>query len=171
MIYFFTKAQFEARLSAKKVKRIYDDNSDGVADVDPVNQLRADATSKVRSYIEPMGIMTTLLPLFNQTTGEVLTNSVLPDEIIRLSLDVGVALAAQRHPEVMRQDWRLLMEQCDKDLARLRDGKTSLGGGTQGGVATPPTEIQGATATFPADTAGTAEADRTSVFGKMGDFS
>lgn len=145
MIYFITKAQFENRLGAKKVKRIYDDNSDGNADTDPINQLRADASSKVRSYLEPMGIMVKLEPLFDQTTGELVAGKTVPEEVVRLTLDTAVAFAAQRHPEVMRQDWVLLMKQCESDLSKLRDGKTSLGGGTQGTDATPQTDVHGAT--------------------------
>lgn len=173
MIYFFTKAQLENRLSKKKIARIYDDNVDGNADTDAVNQLRADASSKVRSYLEPMGIMTSLEALFNQETGELLPGKVLPDEIVRLSLDVAVALAAQRHPEVMRQDWRELMKQADADLCKLRDGKTSLGGGTQGGAETPESELQGATVTLGnAEVVSTAvDGDQEGRFGNMGDFS
>ena len=151
MIFFFTKAQFEARLSKKKVARIYDDNNDGNADSDPIKQLRADASSKVRSYLEPMGIMPALEALFDQESGELLDGKVLPDEIVRLAIDVGVALAAQRHPEVMRQDWVLLMKQCDADLCKLRDGKTSLGGGTQGGVVTPESGLQGGAVGVPGE--------------------
>ena len=128
MIYFFTQAQLESRLSAKRVKRIYDDNSDGDADANPIKQLRADASSKVRSYLEPLGVMPTFAAMVNATTGELLTGQTFPEEIVRLALDVAVALAAQRHPEVVCMDWRPLMEQCDKDLARLREGKTTLGG-------------------------------------------
>lgn len=171
MIYFFTKAQLEARMSAKRVKRIFDDNADGNADTNPINQLRADASSKVRSYLEPMGTFDTIVALFNEETGELLSGKVLPDEVTRLALDVAVALACQRHPEVMRQDWVKLMEQCDKDLGRLRDGKTSLGGGTQGGVATPETTVQGGVAVFPPNSEETEETERESAFGKMGDFS
>lgn len=172
MIFFITKTQFENRIGAKRVKRLYDDNSDGTADTDPVNQLRADASSKVRSYLEPMGIMDSLVALFNQTTGELLTGKVLPDEVIRLTLDVAVALAAQRHPEVMRQDWRLLMQQCDADLKALREGKTSLGGGTQGSVATPESEIQGATVIVGDSSAVSCaeDGDAEGRFGDMGDF-
>lgn len=143
MIFFFTKAQLENRIGKKKVKRLYDDNSDGVADTDPVNQLRADASSKVRSYLEPLGLMPGFEALVNQTTGELETGKAFPDEITRLALDVAVALACQRHPEVMRQDWTVLMRQADLDLKNLRDGRTTLGGGTQGGVATPEIGLQG----------------------------
>jgi hypothetical protein len=172
MIFFFTKAQFEARISAKRVKRLYDDDADGNADTNPVNRLRADASAKVRSYLEPMDLFTAKIEaLFDQATGELLTGKILPDEVTRLALDAAVALACQRHPEVMRQDWVKLMEQVDKDLARLRDGKTSLGGGTQGGVATPDSSWDDPTAVFPADSSATEEADRETRWGKMGDFS
>lgn len=174
MIYLFTKAQFENRVSAKKVKRLYDDNSDGNPDGDPVNQLRADASSKVRSYLEPMGIMPAIEALFDQATGELLTGKVLPEEIVRLSLDVGVALACQRHPEVMRQDWTLLMRQCDSDLTKLRDGKTSLGGGTQGGVATPESDLSGGAVGVPGASPEKQTGDDPCVpgsrWGDMGDY-
>ncbi len=170
MIYFFTKKQLEARMSAKRVQRIFDDNADGSVDTDPVNQLRADASSKVRSFLEPMGTFASIVLLFNQTTGELLTGKILPEEVVRLALDVAVALACQRHPEVMRQDWVKLMDQVDKDLAKLRDGKTSLGGGMQGGVETPETLVQGAVAVYADDGRCTDEDERTAHFGDMGDF-
>jgi hypothetical protein len=173
MIYFITKGQFENRLGAKKVKRIYDDNSDGTADTDAINQLRADASSKVRSYLDAMGIMAKLEPLFDQTTGELLAGKTVPEEVVRLTLDVGVALAAQRHPEVMRQDWIALMKQCESDLCKLRDGKTSLGGGTQGGVETPETSIHGSTVII-GDPDAVSSNDDDSTEGRwsdMGDFS
>lgn len=172
MIYFFTKAQLEARMSVKRVKRLYDDDADGNADTDPVNQLRADASSKVRSFLEPMDLFTDkIAALFNQTTGELLTGKVLPDEVTRLALDAAVALACQRHPEVMRQDWVKLMEQVDRDLAKLRDSKTSLGGGTQGGVDTPTETWDDPSVQFPDNSQGTPEAERGERWSKMGDFS
>lgn len=170
MILFFTRAQLESRMGSRKIKRLLDDNQDGLADTDAVNQLRADASSKVRSYIEPMGVMPTIEALFNQTSGELLNGKKLPDELVRLALDVAVALAAQRHPEVMRQDWRQLMEQVDKDLCKLRDGKTSLGGGTQGGVATPESQVQGGTVVIADDGSGTEEDERVARWSEMGDF-
>jgi hypothetical protein len=171
VIYLFTRAQLENRISPKKVKRLYDDNSDGSADTDPVNQLRADASSKVRSYLEPMGIMPALEALFDQGSGELLANKVLPDEIVRLALDVAVAMACQRHPEVMRQDWSLLMKQADADLSKLRDGKTSLGGGTQGGASTPETGLHGGAVGVPgADPEAQRTNDPCVVGGRWSDF-
>lgn len=143
MIYFFTKKQLENRLSAKRVKRVYDDNRDGNADSDPINQLRADATSKVRSYLAPMGIMPALEALFDQVTGELLTDKILPEEVVRLALDQAHVYAAQRFPEQWKLDWLVMQKQVDKELCDLRDGKTSLGGGFQGGVATPETSLHG----------------------------
>lgn len=111
---YFTEDQLAARISKKKVRDIYDDNNDGAPDGDAIDGLRRDASSKVDSYLAPMGI----LPI---------DPAAIPDEVIRLSLDVGVALASQRFPEVMRKDWKALMDQAEEELCRLRDGKTSLG--------------------------------------------
>lgn len=129
MILFFTKALLEGRLSVKRVQRIFDDDNDGVVDSDPLMQLRRDASSKVASYLEPIGLMPRLEALVNPTTGELLAPaSGFPEEVVRLALDVAVALACQRFPEIMRQDWQTLMAQAEKDLDRLRTNKTSLGG-------------------------------------------
>lgn len=129
MILFFTQGQLEARLSARRVQRIFDDNNDGTADSAPLKQIRQDASSKVASYLEPVGLMPTLAALVNPTTGELLDIAKgFPEEVVRLSLDVGVALSCQRFPEVMRMEWLPLMTQAEKELCALRDAKTSLGG-------------------------------------------
>lgn len=111
---YFTKAQLEARISAKTVREILDDNNDGNVDTDAVDQIRKDATSKVDGYLAALGI----LPLDPNN---------IPYEVTRLTLDVAVALAAQRHPEVMRKDWVALMKQAETDLKMLRENKTLLG--------------------------------------------
>jgi phage gp36-like protein len=109
-----TKDQFERRLSPSVMVRIYDDNNDGNADYDPILQILEDASSKVDSYLAPLGV----LPL----------TEPYPNEVLRLELDVAMAYAAQRHPEaVTSYSWKDLMEQAEKDLCRLRDGKTMLG--------------------------------------------
>lgn len=110
-----SKQALERRLSPKSLKRIYDDNHTGNSDNDAVEQLLEDAEAKVNSYLAPLG----LLPF---AVGQV------PREVTRLDLDVAVAYAAQRHPEAnIGLDWIKLMEQAEKDLCRLRDGKTMLG--------------------------------------------
>jgi hypothetical protein len=178
MIYFFTKAQLEARISKKKLQRIYDDNRDGASDEDPVKQLRADASSKVCSYLEPMGITKKVEALFDLTTGELLPGKTLPMELPRLALDAAEALAAKRHPEVMRQDWVLLMKQVDTDLGKVRDGKTSLGAGWEVGgtaVQVPQSELQGGLVGIPGESPeGRRHQDGGAVSGgrwkDMGDF-
>ena len=171
MMYFFTKAQLEARISAKRVKRIYEDNLDGNADTDPINQLRADTTAKVCSYLEPLGVMAAIEARFNQTTGELLDGKALPQELTRLTLEVAVALASQRFPEVMRMNWVELMAQVDKDLCKLRDGKTSLGGGLDtAGDPTPEVELQGSTVVIADDGSGASDDEREPRWSAMGDF-
>lgn len=110
-----SKQALERRMSPKTLKRIFDDNNVGNSDNDSVEALLADAEAKVNSYLAPLGI----LPLTDP----------IPPEVTRLDLDVAVAYAAQRHPEAVavNHDWMKLMEQAEKDLCRLRDGKTMLG--------------------------------------------
>jgi phage gp36-like protein len=108
-----TVEQLENRLSAAVVARLFDDDNDGTADSGPLAQLLLDAASKVDSYLAPLG----MLPL----------SAPYPNEIIRLELDIAQAYAAQRFPETVRVDWEKLMAQAEKDLDRLRMGKTMLG--------------------------------------------
>lgn len=110
-----SKQALEKRISPKSLKRIYDDNHSGNSDTDAVMQCLEDAEAKVNSYLAPLG----LLPF---AVGQV------PREVTRLDLDVAFAYAVQRHPEAMQShDWMKLMEQAEKDLCKLRDGKTMLG--------------------------------------------
>lgn len=126
---FVTQVQLESRLSGKRIKRMYDDDGNGTADLNPVKQLRQDASSKVASYLEPLGIISQMSTYFDGTTGEVVSGDVtVHPEIIRLTLDVAQAMAAQRHPTIWQIDWCKLMEAAEGDLKNLRDGKTSLGG-------------------------------------------
>lgn len=108
-----TIAQLEARLSTVVVQRIYDDNNDGTRDTAIVQECLDDASAKVDSYLAPLGILPLAQPY--------------PREVIRLELDVAQAYAAQRFPEAVRLDWEKLMGQAEKDLDRLRTGKTMLG--------------------------------------------
>lgn len=109
-----TQAQLEARLSSDAVSRIYDDNSDGVADSEPLLQLRKDASSKVRSKLGPSVNVDNLDPATH-------------DEVVRITLDVAHAMAAQRFPEVLRIDGFALMRQAEKDLSEIRTGEADLG--------------------------------------------
>jgi phage gp36-like protein len=110
---YITQAQLENRLSATRVARIYDDNRDGSADANPIAQLIADASGKVASYLRGSYDLDTVA-------------ASTPNEVVRLTLDVAFAMAAQRHPEVVRVDWQPLMQAAEKDLERLRKGETRL---------------------------------------------
>jgi phage gp36-like protein len=109
-----TRKQFENRVSPSLMARILDDDNDGIADYDPVAQLLEDASSKVDSYLAPLGVLPLTAPY--------------PNEVIRLELDIAMAYAIQRHPEAATShNWEKLMEQAEKDLCRLRKGETMLG--------------------------------------------
>ena len=110
---FVTQKQLEDRLSATTVQRIYDDNRDGVADTDPVAQLLADASSKVAGRLRGVYTIAQLV-------------AATCHELVRVTLDVAVAMAAQRHPEVVRRDWEPLMRQADKDVTAIRLDDASL---------------------------------------------
>lgn len=110
---YITSTDLSARLSATKLARIYDDDRDGTADTDPVALLIADACSKVAGYLRGLYDLAVI-------------EAAPPHEVVRLTLDVAVAMAAQRHPEVVRVDWVPLMQGAERDLERLRAGKTRL---------------------------------------------
>jgi phage gp36-like protein len=106
-------ADVEGRLSKATVQQIFDDDDNGDPDADPIATLCADSSSKVASYLR------------GNYDLEVVA-SVLPHEVVRLSLDVAVAYAAQRFPSYVRHDWEKLMKAAECDLQKLRDGKTRL---------------------------------------------
>lgn len=137
MIYLFTKAQLEAHMGTRKVKRIYDENADGLADTDPVNQLRANASSKVLSLLE---VTAQIEALFNLTSGEPLTADTVPQELVRLALNFADAMACKRHPELWRQDWKVLMTYAEEEAAKVRDGQSSLGESSAPAAVTPSAE-------------------------------
>ena len=109
-----TDEQLTARLSASVVRRLLDDDNDGTGDTDIMLQLRKDASAKVRGHIGPVYDPDTL-------------EENIVDEIVRITLDVAQAMAAQRHPEVMRVDGFELMKQAERDLKKVRIGESNLG--------------------------------------------
>lgn len=115
---FITTTQLENRLSRTVVKQIFDDDNDGVADLAPLEQLCKDASSKLSSWLGPIYPLDAL---------RAMTADELPDEIVRLSLDVAQAMMAQRHPEYRRVDPFELMKQAERDCERLRKNETNLG--------------------------------------------
>jgi phage gp36-like protein len=109
-VYFISREQLEARLGVRVVKDIYDDNLDGTADDNAIDRLRADASSKVAARLGsyPNAFTT------------------IPEEVVRVTLDAAVAMAAQRHPEYVRRNWEPLMTQVDKDLDAIQKAKARL---------------------------------------------
>jgi phage gp36-like protein len=109
-----TSSQLSDRLSVARFRRLLDDDADGTADSDVVTQILADASSKVAGYLQGA-----------YDLAAVALNT--PHEVVRLTLDVAVAMCAQRFPEVMPGcDWVDLMKAANADLAALRKNAVSL---------------------------------------------
>lgn len=110
----FSRKELEDRYSPTTVQRVLDDFGEGSPSVDAIDQIRADASSKVRGKIGPSVNLDDLDP-------EVAT------EVKRIALDVAGALMAIRHPEVVRRDGIALMKLAEKDLEGIRLGQADLG--------------------------------------------
>lgn len=107
------RARVEARLSREVVRQLYDDNNDGEADDDPVDQLIEDAHAWATSWLDP-------------TYGDDLPLPYTP-EVRRLTLDAVEWMAAKRHPEYVRRDWEKLKADNRKDFESLRTQLRTLG--------------------------------------------
>jgi phage gp36-like protein len=112
-----TRSQLANRLSETRLQRIYDDNNDGTADSDPVQQLIQDASSKVLSYCGS---------IYKLDVAAAAAAENKAHELVRLTLDVAQAMAAQRFPEVVRVDWVPMMQSAEKDLKQLMQSLTRL---------------------------------------------
>ncbi len=105
----------ESRVSAAVLRQILDDDLDGTVDAAPLEQLCADATSKVD------GVLRNKYPTWPDDFA-----SDVPNEVKRLTLDVAVAMLAQRHPEYVRRDWSALMKHAEDELNMLSLGERRL---------------------------------------------
>jgi hypothetical protein len=115
---FITSTQLSRRLGPAAMRRVYDDLGGGEADANAISQLIADASGKVASYLQGIVSLSTAATAATGDTAH---------EIVRLTLDVAVAMAAQRHPEVLPSyDGLELMKQAERDLDRLRKNQTAL---------------------------------------------
>lgn len=110
---YIVQSDLEDRLSVAVVKQIYDDTNAGAASANPISRLLKDASSKVAGYLRPIYDLDAVA-------------AAPPNEVIRLSLDVAEALAAKRHPEYVRRDWKELLAAAESDLDKLRRGVTRL---------------------------------------------
>lgn len=118
-----TQKQIENRVSKLVLARLLDDDEDGNADTDAVTQLRLDSSGKAASCLAQV------YPI-DELRG--MADGALPDEVVRLTLDVAQAMLAQRHPEFARGvDGFELMKQAERDLRMVRKGETNLGVSTE----------------------------------------
>jgi phage gp36-like protein len=101
------------RISANTVRRIYDDSNVGQAEDNAVQRLIEDSSAKVAGSLRGQYDLGAL-------------EASTPNEVKRITLDVAQAYAAQRHPEIVRQPWKELMDAANFDLKQLREGKTRL---------------------------------------------
>ncbi len=107
-----TQADIEARVSARVLAQVYDDDADGVADSAGVALLIEDASSYVLEYY------------FGNYTGAIDVDAI-PKPLRRMALDAAHAYLALRHPEFVRADAKVMFERLDKELKRLREAMTT----------------------------------------------
>lgn len=110
----FNNDQLIARIGQSVVTKIFDDNDDGNPDDAPLDQLAADAASKVRGALGPVYAAAMLV-------------SGPATELRRIALDVAHAMAAIRHPGFIKIDGFMMMKQADADLKQVRLTMANLG--------------------------------------------
>lgn len=113
-----TQADVESRISPKKLRNLTDDGNFGRPDADAVGRAITDSENRVFNGV---------LAAYVISAPEAMTPTTAPEAMRTLALDYVVAFLAQRHPEVMRLDWKDLMTQADKDLTAIRKGEIVIG--------------------------------------------
>lgn len=117
----FTFDDLQARASEGGVIANFDDQNEGAVDEDhpAIVRLQKDSTSYVMSFLRVKYDITVITAMDAED---------LPNEIVRLALDVAEYYAARRHPEWCRENksWKELKATVDQELAELRDGKRRL---------------------------------------------
>lgn len=109
-----TQAEIEARLSARVLRQVYDDDDNGTADAANVARLIEDASSYV-------------LEFYYGNYTAVPESGNIPPALRRLALDAAHAYLAMRHPEYVRADGGKMLERVDKELKRLREAVVVTG--------------------------------------------
>jgi hypothetical protein len=112
-----TKEQAIAKLGQAMFTRIFDDNNDSAADKLSEEQMRADASDRVRGKLGP---------IYNPDLLTQLTASQV-GEIRRITLDNFKAMCADRRPTIVKQDPEVLFLRADRDLKDLRSQLANLG--------------------------------------------
>jgi hypothetical protein len=114
-----TKAHIEGRVGADTLRRILDYNNDGATDPAAVLRFCEDATSKIRGALGP----------WYDTATSTAANADTATELRRIAIDAVLAMIARDFPNSSGWDWISRMEQVDRDLKMIRNGRADLGGG------------------------------------------
>jgi phage gp36-like protein len=112
MAEYVTPDELKDALGAHVVRALYDDDNSGEPDAAPIASAIRRATSKVNAYLRRLYVLPIAEPI--------------PDIIKSITLDLTIAYAQLRHPEVVRVDGEKLIKAAEADLERLRDGKIEL---------------------------------------------
>lgn len=111
---YIVQADLEARLSARVIREILDDDASGAADAANITRVIADAESYCEGFIRGNYDLTTIRAL----------GTAAPNELKRLCIDVATAYLWDRHPEYVRAHGDKLLERARRDLIDLRNGVT-----------------------------------------------
>jgi phage gp36-like protein len=106
-----TAEDLELAMGSQVVRAIFDDDLSGTADDSPITYILAEAQSRVDGYLRQLYV----IPL-----------DPVPNLVRSITVDVAIALAQKRHPEVVRADGDGLMKRAIEDLQRIRSGEMKL---------------------------------------------
>lgn len=109
---FISLQDLEDRMSRRVVEQLLGDDNTGYAAKGPVARLLVDATSYVVGLIG--GVYD--FPLSSQ----------VPNELQRITLDVAVGIASNRHPEYVRFNGYAILERARTELKDLRTSLSQL---------------------------------------------
>lgn len=111
---YVSQAQVEDRLSVAVVRRVFDDNNDGLADNGPLARVITDGEAWFESVA---------LCVYPDQTALRRDGGVVAQTMV---LDCIEALFARRFPHAVKREWTQLWEYTDKQLMRLRRGEIQL---------------------------------------------
>ena len=136
----WSQTDLEDEITAEVAIRFLDDDRTGAIDAAPLLRLQERSAGYVIS-----GLQHAYPQLITAITAWQADLDNVPERLRSLALNVAIAYLAKRHPEVIKLDWKSLMDHADASIARIRkEGLDSLGiettpepaanhGGTRGG--------------------------------------
>lgn len=116
---YLVEVDLSRRLTSEVMVQAFDDDEDGDADEDIVNDFIADAEDEVETRIAKVYGEAGLTTLRAQGVS-------CPRTVKRLALNIFEVLMGHRHPEYIRGKWEARRERCDKDLDDLAARVTEL---------------------------------------------